>query len=120
MPRRPSSPPDATRLVMSMKVLVTGVAVFGNTRTRPPCCTTNQREELPGACSARIGLEKLRLVKTRSRRAPSVRGGMPARQVVLLGRASSPTTAVAGVVMFTGAESAETLAGVAPSYARTV
>ena len=123
MPRSPNSPPEATRGVMSMNGIVVEVpATLENLRTDPPCCTTNQRDASPGACSARIGEENERAEKTRCTLAVSDPvGRAPARQVVLLGRVSSPPPATtAGVVTLAIKESAETFAGDALSYARTV
>ena len=77
---------------MSMKPLVDEtLAVLSNTRTWPVFCTTYQRAELPGACSMRMGCVKFgRFGNTRCVSIETPLGGSPARQLVLLGRASRP------------------------------
>src|SRR5690242_17546176 len=95
---------------MSMKVLADEtLAVLSNTRTWPVFCTTYQRAELPGACSIRMGCVKFgKLGNTRCASSATPLGGSPARQLVLLGRASRPEVPVgagvgAGVGVGTGA-----------------
>ena len=81
------------RLVMSMNTdELVAPALLANTRTTPPFSTTNQRELSPGACSIAIGCVKLRFAKARDsvRLAVLLAGGSNAKQVVLLGRESSP------------------------------
>src|SRR5678815_3237170 len=81
---------------MSMKVLADDTsAVLSNTRTWPVFCTTYQRAELPGACNIRMGCVKFgKLGNTRCASSEMPLGGSPARQLVLLGRASRPEVPV--------------------------
>jgi hypothetical protein len=54
--------------------------------TRPPCSTTNHREESPGACFKATGIEKLRLGNTRAVASAVIElGRSGAIQEVLLG-----------------------------------
>jgi hypothetical protein len=93
MPNKPVSPPDVTRASISMKLLAAGEATLSNLRTTPSCCTTNQREPSPGACTIATGDAKLKLANTRSRLIESLLvGRSQARHDVLLGRVSSPST----------------------------
>ena len=67
MPSRPISPLALTRWLMSAKVRnVNTCGLLANTRTRPPCSTTNQRVLSPGACSSATGNAKLNAGNTRS------------------------------------------------------
>src|SRR5688572_15402143 len=62
----PSNPPSEFELTVSaMKLLAVGVAVFANTRTVPPFCTTNQRESSPGACNIATGWSNVRFGNAR-------------------------------------------------------
>src|ERR1044071_5699925 len=89
MPSRPSSPPEATRSVMSRYVVLTGLDV-SNCFTTPGCSSTNQRELSAGACSIKTGALKERLVNwVKEIRLPALGRGQ-ARQVALPGRESRP------------------------------
>jgi hypothetical protein len=99
-----------------------GLATLLNTFTTPPCCTTNQRELSPGACSRATGLENDSELNTRCEVNDALdEGAAPATQLVLLGRASRPEdgSCAACVVAFTAVDSPETFAGVAASNARS-
>src|SRR4051794_2735142 len=67
MPRRPASPSNVTCPEMLMNaVLVVTAGRLANTRTTPPCSTTNQRAGSLGAWSIATGAEKLSAGNTRS------------------------------------------------------
>src|SRR5688572_24857904 len=111
--------------LMNSLVLET-LGVLSNTRTEPVFSTTYQRAEFPGACNMAMGCEKAgKLGNTRCTASEiPLPGASPARQVVLEGRWSSPEPAGTGgaalVVAVAAVEPADSLAGVAPSNARTV
>ncbi len=102
---------------MSTKTALFATAGWlSNTRTTPPCSTTNQRVALPGACSIMTGLENDgRPGKTRSVASVTVCDGRsPATHVGLSGLASSPPVAAAAAP-----DSADSFGGDAESKART-
>src|SRR5512138_3110996 len=97
-----------------MKFVAVGFAVLLNTLTRPPCCTTNQRELSPGACSTCTPASNVRLVNTSWKvKLALCDGGAPATQLVLLGRKSRPEVGAACVVAFAAVDRPETLGGMA-------
>src|SRR5690348_15252840 len=113
MPSRPSSPPEATRSVMSRYVVLTGLAVL-NCFTTPACSSTNQRELCAGGCSIRTGALNERLVNCVNEIKLPALGRGHARQVALAGRESrpAPLKSCDSVVALAGLERADVLPAV--------